>query len=323
VSIFFRWKMADTARSASSSDISTTGSTKVTRLRGRSLPDTCKLVYGKALELSKYDHYENNTVIKKGSLFGGKKSIPLDEYRKHVNNLLDVFDQLGMQYAISVSQYLRKQYPDSDKVIARLRAFYSQLETKIANPFHGDEDHTRDVNVFMFDAAPKFQTMEAVFTGKGIEEAYDDDRFQLQCEEIEILLSGGQRTRDVGQEEEIKQLNQLLQGLERNGGISGPVHRQSRPGMTALNTARSAGSALPSARLPNPTLPNVTNVPIDTDREAVPHANQFPTAMTSGYSDHPNTARGPASSSSSSSTAPAARQHSTHLLPPLDREDSE
>lgn len=30
--------------------------------------------------------------------------------------------------------------------------------------------------------------------------------------------------------------NQLLQGLERNGGISGPVHRQSRPGMTALNT---------------------------------------------------------------------------------------
>lgn len=85
--------------------------------------------------------------------------------RKHVNNLLDVFDQLGMQYAISVSQYLRKQYPDSDKVIARLRAFYSQLETKIANPFHGDEDHTRDVNVFMFDAAPKFQTMEAVFTG--------------------------------------------------------------------------------------------------------------------------------------------------------------
>jgi len=30
--------------------------------------------------------------------------------------------------------------------------------------------------------------------------------------------------------------------------------------------ARSAGSALPSARLPNPTLPNVTNVPIDTDQ---------------------------------------------------------
>lgn len=268
-------------RTASATDISSSGSSnKVTRLRGRSLPDTCKLVYGKALELSKYDHYENGSVMKKGHIFVGKKTIPMDEYKKHVNNLLDVFDQLGIQYATSVSQFLRKQYPEADKVITRLKSFYSTLETKFSTPFqNAEEEGPGDANVFMFDAATKFQTMEAVFTGKGIEEAYDDDRFQLQCEEIEILLSGGQRTRDVGQEEEIKQLTQLLQGLERNGGISGPVHRQNKPGQSTMNTARLPGSSMPTARtdVPNPgsnaQYPSLANIP----------------------NDHPNTARGPQS----------------------------
>eukprot|EP00668_Euglena_longa_P011237 GGOE01013624.1.p1 GENE.GGOE01013624.1~~GGOE01013624.1.p1 ORF type:complete len:292 (-),score=28.24 GGOE01013624.1:142-1017(-) len=249
------------------SDISSSGSSnKVTRLRGRSLPDTCKLVYGKALELSKYDHFESGSVMKKGHIFVGKKSIPLDEYRKHVNNLLDVFDQLGIQYATSVSQYLRKQYPESDKVLQKLKSFYAQLEAKISTPLKSAEDSDGQSQVFMFESSTKFQTMEAVFTGKDIEEAYDDDRFQLQCEEIEILLSGGQRTRDVGQEEEIKQLTQLLQGLERNGGISGPVHRQSRPGQTAMNTAR-GGTVPNTARTMGPgSFPSAHNMAFDPAR---------------------------------------------------------
>lgn len=261
--------MSETQRTTSTTDITSSGSSgKVTRLRGRSLPDTCKLVYGKALELSKYDHYENGSVLKKGHFLVGKKSIPIEEYRKHVNNLLDVFDQLGIQYATSVSQFMRKQYPDSDKVVERLKAFYSKLESSNSTALRNESDGA--ATVYMFDAATKFQTMEAVFTGKGIEDAYDDDRFQLQCEEIEILLSGGQRTRDVGQEEEIKQLVQLLQGLERNGGISGPVHRTGRAGQT-LNTARGPGSTLPSAR--------------------GPVGSQYPT-MNHLPVDHPNTARG-------------------------------
>jgi hypothetical protein len=233
------------SRTVSSEQLnSSASSNKVTRLRGRSLPETCKLVYGKAFELSKYDHYDDNgNVLKKGHLFTivSKKSIPLEEYRKHVSNLLDVFDQLGIQYATSVSQYLRKHYPDSEKTVSRLKNFYSQLESKVATPNKSATEDGSDARteVYMFDAATKFQTMEAVFTGKDIEEAYDDDRFQLQCEEIEILLNGGQRSRDVGQENEVKQLTQILQGLERNGGISGPVHRHTgtRAG-TAMNTVR-------------------------------------------------------------------------------------
>lgn len=197
-------------------DIASTGSSnKVTRLRGRSLPDTCKLVYGKALELSKYDHFENGSVMKKGHIFVGKKSIPLEEYRwhgilfffstlpctrKHVNNLLDVFDQLGIQYATSVSQYLRKQYPESDKVVQKLKSFYAQLEanqgflkifqghwllmctgwncgpasqtpeTKISTPLKSAEETEVQSQVFMFDASTKFQTMEAVFTGLWMKE---------------------------------------------------------------------------------------------------------------------------------------------------------
>lgn len=44
---------------------------------------------------------------------------------------------------------------------------------------------------FFFQKLLKCQHCCFTSTGKGIEEAYDDDRFQLQCEEIEILLSGG------------------------------------------------------------------------------------------------------------------------------------
>eukprot|EP00667_Euglena_gracilis_P014051 EG_transcript_14540 len=273
-------------------DIASTGSSnKVTRLRGRSLPDTCKLVYGKALELSKYDHFENGSVMKKGHIFVGKKSIPLEEYRKHVNNLLDVFDQLGIQYATSVSQYLRKQYPESDKVVQKLKSFYAQLEAKISTPLKSAEETEVQSQVFMFDASTKFQTMEAVFTGKDIEEAYDDDRFQLQCEEIEILLSGGQRTRDVGQEEEIKQLTQLLQGLERNGGISGPVHRQSRPGQTALNTARTGPTVPNTARTMGPgSFPSAHNLAFDPAR--VGPGVHYP-SMAAASHEHPPSARVP------------------------------
>lgn len=235
---------SDSAPNSARSDGGGSGSgaraAKVTRLRGRSLPETCKLVYGKAFELSKYDHYENGCVMKKGHLFVAKKNIPIDEYRRHVINLLEVFDQLGIQYATSVSAHLRKTYPDAEKIVGRLKSFYIQVESKVAAPVRKcDEDDSG--LIFMYDGATRFQTMEAVFSGNKIEEAYDDDRFQLQCEEIEILLGGGQRTRDVGQEEEIKQLYFLLQGMERNGAISGSIAR---------NTARTEGSVMNSARGP-------------------------------------------------------------------------
>lgn len=98
----------------------------------------------------------------------------------------------------------------------------------------------------------------------------------------------GQRTRDVGQEEEIKQLTQILQGLERNGGISGPVHRQGKSGGTAMNTARGPGSTMPTARGPS-SLPTMNNIPLEGGRGIGTH---YPSMASIPMNDHPNTARG-------------------------------
>ena len=83
-----RTQASESALNTARSDLSSSGSQtaqtargKITRLRGRSLPETCKLVYGKSFELAKYDHYENGCVMKKGHLFVAKKNIPIDEYR--------------------------------------------------------------------------------------------------------------------------------------------------------------------------------------------------------------------------------------------------
>lgn len=130
-----------------------------------------------------------------------------------------------------------------------------------------------------------------------------------------FCVGAGQRTRDVGQEEEIKQLTQLLQGLERNGGISGPVHRQSRlgffliwktPGRRCGQLGRPSPQRLPAGGLHNfrcKTPGNFCEVPADpiflgslvtprgSQKEALPRPGQ--TALNTARTGPtvPNTAR--------------------------------